>query len=198
MNPSIRARVKKIFDSIVYQNAFLNKILRNLNKQFSTFTSFRLRPFGIMTVRLKSGVSFKMATNETSSVTKLLFWNGADQYEYTAVFENLIKRCRVFIDVGANTGYYSLLASTTNTKIQTFSLEPASAPLHYLQENITINHLESRIKSFELALSDKQGHVEFYEVEDQQRTKPSLAGSGTLLKEDTHIKKFTSRWVPSD
>src|SRR5690349_19570397 len=104
MSKTIRSRAKALFDGIVYQYPLVNRVMRNLNKSLSPVTSFRIRPFGTMKVTLKSGFSFRMETNETSSVTKLLFWKGADNYEYTPVFEKLVKRCSSFIDVGSNTG----------------------------------------------------------------------------------------------
>lgn len=197
MANTVRSRIKKIFDAIVYQYPLINKILRNLNKAASPITSFRLRPFGVMRVKLKSGISFFMETNETNSVTKLLFWNGPDYYEYTRIFEILISKCRTFIDVGSNTGYYALLAAKINSNIKVYALEPASAPLHYLRQNVSLNHMESSIQVFELALADANGEIEFYEVDNYQKGKYNLAGSGTTNPTGDTPGKFKLRMVKS-
>lgn len=196
---SLRTQIKRTFDSIVYQSAFLNKVVRNVNRQLRGVTSFRVRPYGILTVKLESGVTFKMATNETSSVTKLLFWNGADQYEYTRIFEKMIPQCRCFIDVGSNTGYYALLACSKNPGIRAYAFEPASAPFHYLEKNIRINKL-GNMTAFPVALSDQPGTLEFFELSnpDHYHSKYNLAGTGTLKEEDVRKQKHESRLVQAD
>lgn len=192
----LRVQAKKIFDRIVFTYPSINWLLRNINKRLSGLTSFRLRPFGVMRVRFKDGVSFRMATNETSSVTKLLFWNGPDNYEYTRVFEKLLPRCKVFLDVGANTGYYALLAAVRNPHIHAYAFEPATAPHHYLVQNIGINHLKN-VTAYKLALSDKEGEIEFFELDNpkQYHSRYNLAGTGTLKGEDVAHQLFVSRKV---
>ena len=194
----LRPALKKIFDRIVYRYAFVNRVLRNANKALAGVTSFRLRPFGIMTVRLRNGTVFKMATNETSSVTKLLFWKGADNYEYTRIFLHLVPKSKSFVDIGANTGYYSLLAAVENPRIKVYAFEPASAPSHYLERNIRINAL-SNVKSYPIALSDRKGEIEFFEVDNPEgyHSKFNLAGTGTLKGEDLVAQKMISRKVPT-
>jgi len=192
----IRPALKKIFDGIVYRYAFVNRVLRNINKKLSGLTSFRLRPYGIMNVRFKSGIRFRMLTNETSSVTKLLFWNGPDNYEYTGIFEKLVPRCRSFIDIGANTGYYSLLAAMKNPSIAVFAFEPAAAPFYYLEKNVGINQLKN-VQPSPLALSDSVGQIEFFEMENPKNyhSKYNLAGTGTLKGENLGQLGYVRRKV---
>jgi FkbM family methyltransferase len=199
MPQTVRARIKQIFDSVVYSSPLVNRVVRNLNKSLSGVTSFKVRPYGVMDVKLNSGVHFKMDTNETSSVTKLLFWNGADRYEYTPIFEKLIKQCSSFIDVGSNTGYYSLLAGSCNKAIPVYALEPASAPLYFLKRNIQINNLDERVTAHSVALSDKTGQIEFFELDnpEQYHTKYNLAGTGSLISEGLVNKKYSSHVVPA-
>lgn len=193
---SLRVRLKKIFDRIVFTYPTINWLLRNVNKQLSGATSFRLRPFGVMRVRFKNGMSFRMDTNETSSVTKLLFWKGPDNYEYTSVFSKIINRCNTFLDIGANTGYYSLLAATINPGIKVFAFEPAFAPHHYLTRNISLNRMKN-VRAFQLAISDREGEIEFFEIDNPKgyHNRYNLAGTGTLKGEDVSGQLFVSRKV---
>ena len=123
-----------------------------------------------------------MATNQTSYVTKLLYWEGADSFEYTPVFKGLIKYCNVFIDIGANSGYYSLLAATIKPDICIHAFEPAQGPLHYLKENVRLNKLGKQIEVHSLALSSRSGEVNFYEVTNKKYTylTHNLGGIGSL------------------
>ena len=179
----LRQSLKRKFDQIVYSNPLVNKVLRNLNKSFQRFTSFRLRPFGVLTVRY-GNVRFKMATNETSYVTKQLFWRGAENFEYTPIFARLIRHCGTFIDIGANTGYYSLLAARINPEIQVHAFEPASGPFHFLKKNVFINAAQAQVKTHAVALSNKKGEVEFFEIINPSGTyaKHNLSGVGGLKK----------------
>lgn len=199
MPSTLRQRVKKKFDRIVYQSPVLNKVLRNINKRLSFITSFQLRPYGVLSVRLSSGVKFKMATNETSTVTKYIFWRGADNYEYTKVFEKLAERSSSFIDIGANIGYYSLLAGHIRPDIKVYAVEPASAPFHFLRENIRINKIEKQVKEFCLALSNVEGEVEFFELVNKgdYHTSNNLAGSGSMRADDVVKNEYRAFKVPS-
>jgi FkbM family methyltransferase len=194
----IRPALKNIFDRIVYRYAFLNRVLRNINKKLSGLTTFRLRPYGTLDIRFNSGMQFRMLTNETSSVTKLLFWNGPDNYEYTGIFEKLVMRCGSFIDIGANTGYYTLLAATKNPSITAFAFEPAAAPYYYLTQNIRINRLRNA-EALALALSDSVGEIEFFEVENPKNyhSRYNLAGTGTLIGANLTAEGYVRRKVPT-
>lgn len=194
----LRKLIKKEFDRIVYSSPVVNRILRNINKGVKSVTSFRLRPYGIL--RVKAGnVQFKMATNETSYVTKQLFWKGPENFEYTPIFQQLIRKCRSFVDIGANTGYYSLLAAKTNPTVVVHAFEPASGPLHFLQKNVKINNLEERVFIHPIALSNNSGQVEFFEIINPVETfaKYNLSGVGGLKKTHQTQEQSVLKEVPA-
>ncbi len=197
---TFRQKLKKRFDKLVYTHPSLNKFLRNINKQFSWLTSFQLRPYGVLTVKLRNGLTFKMETNETSSVTKLLFWYGADQYEYTSIFIKLIPKASVFFDIGSNTGYYSLLAAKANKKLHAYAFEPAVAPFTYLQNSVHINNLSQRVHPNQLALANSQGKITFYELQNEveQHGKQNLGGTGSTQLTESLISSAKKIIVPCD
>ncbi|MEZ4793244.1 MAG: FkbM family methyltransferase [Gelidibacter sp.] len=162
-------------------NPFLNYILRNLNKVFEFLFKSKLKipPSGIITLKTDSG-HLKMATNQTSYLTQLLFWNGYKKFEYSELFEQLSKRTSVFLDIGSNIGYYSLLAAKSNPQIKVFAFEPAMGPKHYLKENIHLNNFQSQIKALDVALSNTIGTIDFFEVKSlkYKNLSHNLAGEG--------------------
>ena len=200
MGKTFRVYVKDKFDRIVYKYALLNRILRNLNKVMSPLTSFKLRPFGVLNLTLRSGLQFKLATNETSAVAKKIFWYTPDSYEYTVVFEKLAKKCSAFADIGANIGYYSLIAARANPSMKVYAFEPASGPLHFLKKNVAINGLENQIDVFAVALSNTAGNLEFQEIRNrgQQNTRYNLGGAGKILKENDSRDNIIPVLVPSE
>ena len=128
---------------------------------------------------------FKMKTNQTSYVTKLLYWKGPETFEYTSIFIELIKNCETFFDVGANTGYYSLMAAKANKKIKIHGFEPSSGPLHYLNENVSLNGFEDQVTIHPIALSSSKGTATFYEVANRKYSylKHNLGGVGSLKQD---------------
>jgi FkbM family methyltransferase len=87
---------------------------------------------------------------------------------YTGRYENLIETllCKglrkggTFIDVGANTGYYSLLAACLiGEQGIVYSLEPFPETFRRLQHNICLNAFSKRIILRQLAVSNKQSEA---------------------------------------
>jgi len=156
--------MKEAFYQLIY-HPFVNKILRNINKFLSPVlpTFLKIPPSGIITVRLKNA-KFSFVTNQTNTTSQLLFWKGPYSIEYTIVFEDLIKNCTCYYDIGAHAGYYSILAATVNPKITAIAFEPATGPFHYLKENIRVNKLEEQVRPYPFAVGNEGGHVEFLEA----------------------------------
>jgi FkbM family methyltransferase len=163
-------------------NQYINPVLLWVNQLLSIFTTFRLPPSGVIHLKIDSVRKIKMATNQTSYVTKLLYWNGVDSFEYTLVFKKLIMNCHVFIDIGANSGYYSLLACGLNEKISVHSFEPATGPHFFLKKNVAINGFKNQIDVQAIALSEERNEVLFYEVTNHKYSylKYNLGGVGSL------------------
>ena len=58
-----------------------------------------------------------------------------------------------FWDIGANIGLYSLYASLKHTNINVVAFEPSTSNLRVLSRNISINHLEEKIRIINNPLS---------------------------------------------
>ena len=70
----------------------------------------------------------------------------------------------VFVDVGANVGYYSVLAGRIAKAVHAF--EPSPSNLPYLEENLR-RHGMKNVTIHRVALSDKNGEVLFHLTADQ-------------------------------
>ncbi|MBP7808087.1 MAG: FkbM family methyltransferase [Bacteroidia bacterium] len=171
--------MKQLFYKIIY-SGFINSILTNFIKYVMPFLpkGMKLPPSGQISIQLENG-SLKMKTNQTNYLTSCVFWDGYKNFEYTPIFEKLAKKTNTFYDVGANIGYYSLLAAKINPNMKVKSFEPSAGPLHYLRENVALNNLKN-IKVEALALADTNGEIVFYEEKSPKYTyiKYNLAGEG--------------------
>ncbi|MFO7681744.1 MAG: FkbM family methyltransferase [Chloroflexota bacterium] len=63
--------------------------------------------------------------------------NGQFEPEETAIVQNFLDEITVFIDVGANVGFYACLARAAGK--QTVAIEPLTANLDYLYANLQAN-----------------------------------------------------------
>lgn len=178
--------MKQFFFKVIY-NKNINRILRNINKKINIFNSkiIEIPPSGILKIKTKENNVLRIKTNQTNYITHLIFWNGYLNFEYSKIFVKLIKKLNSFFDVGANIGYYSLLAALENKKINIVSFEPASGPLFYLKENVRINNFEN-IKVESLALSDSNDEITFYESKNikYKYIKHSLGGTSSIRKNE--------------
>lgn len=185
--------MKQLAYQIIYQPA-INMVLRNLNRLLSPILppSLRLPPSGVLRVRLKNA-EFKFHTNQTNYTSQILFWKGVYAMEYTSIFEQLIKKCHCFYDIGAHAGYYSLIAAVQNPSIRVVAFEPASGPFYYLNQNILANGLSDKIHPFQIAIGDTSGEAEFLEATHHKYKylKYNLLAIGNLKEEkpDRSMKK---------
>jgi FkbM family methyltransferase len=129
----------------------------------------KISPSGILKINIK-GLSKKVhfKTNQTSFLTRLLFWERKNDIEYTSIFIELIKKMDVFLDVGANIGYYSILGGLANPNVKIYAFEPSIGAMIYLSENVRINDLEKQITIEVMALSDAVGEIEFHEIKNKK------------------------------
>ena len=160
----------------------INLLLRNINKALRPILPDKIKipPSGTLRIFNEEGEKLLIKTNQTNYLTQQIFWEGGYQnFEYTSIFIKLIKKIGSFYDIGANIGYYSLLAEMENKAIRVVGFEPAAGPLYFFRENIKINKCKS-IKIEPIALSNQEGTIEFFEIKNKKYKylEHNLAGEG--------------------
>jgi FkbM family methyltransferase len=182
----------------------MNRIIRNILRVFNNFglISFVIPPSGKFKVKLKNKEEVTFVTNQTSFLTSIIYWKGLYEFEYSKIFIDLIESMSLFVDVGANIGFYSVLASKLSKNIQVYAFEPASGPFKFLEKNININNLQSSITPFMVALSGKNGAIDFYEYKNPKYSylKYNLGGvsSELNLKETANLNKTRVKSITID
>jgi FkbM family methyltransferase len=178
------------FYKVIY-NPSVNLVLRSLLKPLFQALNKEL-PISIsgkLTLNYRDK-TFHLYTNQTCSVTQELFSKGCDSYEFTPLFEHLIKRSTTFFDVGANIGYFSILAGKLNATAKIFAFEPSRGPKHYLSRNVISNNLKN-VKVIEKAVAEVAGTMQFFEVVNDKFhwVKHQLSGSHSLQNQFGLSKK---------
>lgn len=113
----------------------------------------------------------------------LLYNNSAFEPEVTSVLASILKEGDTFFDVGANLGYYTLLASKrVGFRGHVHSFEPAPRQFEHLSLNVRINQATNIILN-NVALADASGEREMlFSLGWNQGTHSFGATEGTTAK----------------
>lgn len=85
---------------------------------------------------------------------------GTFEIEETKIISRLLEHVSVFVDVGANLGYYTCLAAQHGKRVVSF--EPQRQNLACLMQNLEINEYQDLVEIFPLALSERPGILTLY------------------------------------
>jgi FkbM family methyltransferase len=89
-----------------------------------------------------------------------LMRSGRFELEETTIISKLLPQVDVFVDIGANLGYYTCLALQSGKPVIAF--EPQQQNLQCLFQNLIANGWEGKAEVFPLALSEHSGLLTLY------------------------------------
>lgn len=110
------------------------------------------------------GTQFTYVANKDDRIGHLFYWAGVYGYEPETlrVFVKLARTARGFLDVGAASGAFTLVASSVNDSLVAYAFEPLDDSYARLAEHIRVNGLSERCFPIQKALSDHVGTAEFF------------------------------------
>ncbi len=108
-------------------------------------------------------------------IQQQIFWYGFYEKQYVLAWERLIGADDVILDIGANIGYYSLVAAKKCPDGEVFCFEPQCSPYAQLRFNIEINVLRN-IRTVYRGISDENGEAQLF------LPKESNDGMGSLRR----------------
>jgi FkbM family methyltransferase len=107
------------------------------------------------------GCKFYVDPTDVGMVPYLLS-DGVYERRTTELFKSLLKPGMVILDIGANFGYYGLIASRlVGSTGKVYAFEPEPKNFRLLVSNIKLNGF-SNINSLQIALSDKKGKAALF------------------------------------
>ena len=140
----IRTISKAIFSILLFFDKLLILFLkRSFLIWFSEFSKSE---------RSLHGLNFFVTNPIIDWRIKTMFEKEPETIEWINNFENDI----TFWDIGGNIGLYSLYCAKIKTKSKIVCFEPSTSNLRVLSRNIFLNNFQSRIKIFQLPLSNKK------------------------------------------
>lgn len=105
-------------------------------------------------------------------------WLGTYEPEMQQLMAREIAPGSVFYDVGANAGFYSLLASMRVKTGTVFSFEPLPENVAYLKQHLKLNDI-SNVRVLELAIGNESGVAHF--STESTRAMGKLEPAGDLI-----------------
>lgn len=132
-------------------------------------------------VSLGQGKSFRYASGAGDSIGRELYWKGVysgNEASDLRVFSKLVKKAGRFLDVGANTGLFSLLACALNENCAVTTFEPVPKIYECLKHNIEINGWQERCQLRQEAVSDFLGEAQIHVPASDLPTSASLNPEG--------------------
>jgi hypothetical protein len=103
-----------------------------------------------------------MKTDGIDGIANEIYWYGLVSYDVETIstFRELLNISKTFLDIGANTGIYSLLAAIKGDYMQVHSFEPVQRAFKWLAKNKEVNHFQN-MHINRVALSDFDGETTF-------------------------------------
>ena len=141
--------------------------------------------------------NFYMRVNPSEHIQQQLFWYGHYEKELGLLIRKILKPGDVFLDIGANIGYFSLLAAKHEPTAKIFSFEPVGSSFQKLEENIALNAAKN-IKALNAGIGERNEEREIY-ISDEDNTGMSsfqrpenYSGKSERVKVITVDKWFSS------
>jgi FkbM family methyltransferase len=105
---------------------------------------------------VREGLHWRL--NPADFVHEDLFWLGRKDYYDVYHLQQVLQPGRVFLDIGANFGYYSVaLASRLDKQCTVHAFEPNPPTLARLRRHVAMNGLDDVVHVHDIALSDRPG-----------------------------------------
>lgn len=183
----IKQLIKDIYAILPFKKHFFIIIRKLLTLPESIYKHLHFK--GIFNVKIDAKHQFKMYHLGASEENEL-FWGGIDNgWEKTSLklWRKLCIDAHVVLDIGANTGLYSLVTKTLNPSARVYAFEPLPKVLEYLQYNVSINNYAVEI--IPKALSNFNGTAKVFLMEGHDFC-TSVTVNKSLLSEETPQKEL--------
>lgn len=124
--------------------------------------------------------SVRYSAADGDAIGHALYWRGLDGWESATIytFLALADNARQFLDVGANTGVYTLLACARNRGLHAVAFEPVPRIFERLQNNLEANDFGPRCQARQVAVADRVGVTQLHVPDTAMPSSASLHETG--------------------
>ena len=157
--------MRNVLIKIIRDNEIANWVGRRLIK----FLVMAVNPWNKLasmyriygTVKLKvCDVEFKIYGKADDHIANDLYYGRGYEGSEFRLLKYLLKNSKHMVDVGANTGIFSIYAASLNSGLDVISFEPHPSNFKRLLINVLLNNLDN-IKAYDNALGPEDSQIEF-------------------------------------
>jgi FkbM family methyltransferase len=164
---------------------FYNRVIRKI-KPLKTVADWIIRIITPKSIKMKEGILI-MNRRDPAMCGLLIF--GLFEPFMTEIFRRQIRQGLVVIDIGANIGYYTIIASTlVGPHGKVIAYEPEDNNYSFLLKNIEYNKLDN-VVPVRSAVSDRNGKIELHISNDNGLTHAIVANCD--VKETVYVTTTT-------
>ncbi len=102
----------------------------------------------------------KLLVGKKSTSSIMQYFNSLNDFEEMGLLLHFLTKDDIFVDVGANVGVYSILASGV-AGAKSIAIEPSDETIEMLKQNIAINNLENSITHVKCVIGSHSGKISF-------------------------------------
>ena len=158
-----RIKKMKVYRKIRQRNRMFKTHPVTKNRSYKAL--FRYIVFNVKN-KIVTNISYKwvgglkfLATKGDGGIVGNIYFGLFEFYESIFLI-HFLRAEDTFLDVGANIGHYSLLASGIS-KCKTIAIEPIPSTFNRLTKQIELNKLSNKIKTFNIGVADKHDYLFF-------------------------------------
>lgn len=143
---------------ILRDNRWINQLIRPLIR-FLAIRKLALwyRVYGEVRVDV-AGVKFKVYTKADDHIANELYYHLGYEAREWELAKHLLTSSSHLIDVGANTGIFSLFAASAYPRMHIIAFEPHPGNIQRLKKNLKINNIDS-LHLYEVAVGHSHGEI---------------------------------------
>jgi len=141
---------------------------------------------------IKKDTKFRMHTvGGRDQVARVLWLKDWHHYEKPLpdLFAAYAQKAKVVLDIGANTGFYSLIAAFSSDTAKIYAFDPYPPAQKLLKNNLVLNKVSERVTMVPLAISNLSDEADLFVPTDEH----GLIETSSSLKQDfkkTHSEVF--------
>lgn len=142
-------------------NPVVSRLLRFLlrySRSFSKLTHL-YRVYGNVKLNIQ-GVQFHIFTKADDNIANEVFYDHGYEADEFKLVKAITASARTFVDVGANTGVFTIFAAKANPELNVVAVEPHPSNYQRLQKNIALNRLTT-VTTFPFALGQSKTTIPF-------------------------------------
>ena len=158
--------IKKAYELIPFKKSLFVLLKKAYQPKESLYRHLHFK--GVIDIKAEKNAWFKM-NHEGYQIENEIFWqglNGGWEKVSVGLWAKLVKNSTTIFDIGANTGVFALIAKAVNPAAQVYAFEPITRIYSKLHKNIQLNNFD--IKSFPVAISDKDGKAEIMDIPSEE------------------------------